>query len=74
MVQTPLSTYCGWNLRARGFGHGAMHEFSGSYIPLPETPEERDMTGDPRRPDPRALSERRNLRSRDHRGGASKRR
>jgi hypothetical protein len=27
-----------------------MHEFSGSYIPLPETPEERDMTGDPRRP------------------------
>jgi hypothetical protein len=26
-----------------------MHEFSGSYIPLPETPEERRMTGDPRR-------------------------
>ncbi len=44
-----LGTYCGWNLRARGFGHGAMHEFSGSYIPLPETPEERRMTGDPRR-------------------------
>jgi hypothetical protein len=38
-----------WNLRARGFGHGAMHEFSGSYIPLPETPEERRTTGDPRR-------------------------
>jgi hypothetical protein len=49
MVQAPLGTYCGWNLRARGFGHGAMHEFSGSYIPLPETPEERRMTGDPRR-------------------------
>jgi Alpha/beta hydrolase domain len=49
MVQAPLGTYCGWNLRARGFGHGAMHEFSGSYIPLPETPEERHMTGDPRR-------------------------
>jgi len=48
MVQAPLGTYCGWNLRARGFGHGAMHEFSGSYIPLPETPEERHMTGDPR--------------------------
>jgi hypothetical protein len=49
MVQAPLGTYCGWNLRARGFGHGAMHEFSGSYIPLPETPEERRKTGDPRR-------------------------
>ena len=49
MVQAPLGTYCGWNLRARGFGHGAMHEFSGSHIPLPETPEERRMTGDPRR-------------------------
>ena len=50
MVQAPLGTYCGWNLRARGFGHGAMHEFSGSYIPLPETPEERRMTGDSRGP------------------------
>ena len=38
MVAAPLGTYCGWNLRARGFGQGAMHEFSGSYIPLPETP------------------------------------
>ena len=49
MVAAPLGTYCGWNLRARGFGHGAMHEFSGSYIPLSETPEERRATGDPRR-------------------------
>ena len=49
MVAAPLGTYCGWNLRARGFGHGAMHEFSASYIPLPETPEERRATGDPRR-------------------------
>jgi hypothetical protein len=49
MVEAPLGTYCGWNLRARGFGLGAMHEFSGSYIPLPETPEERRATGDPRR-------------------------
>jgi hypothetical protein len=48
MVEAPLGTYCGWNLRARGFGPGAMHEFSGSYIPLPETPEERRATGDPR--------------------------
>ena len=49
MVPAALGTYCGWSLRARGFGHGAMHEFSGSYIPLSETVEERRMTGDPRR-------------------------
>jgi Alpha/beta hydrolase domain len=48
MVAAPLGTYTGWNLRSRGFGHGAMHEFSGSYIPFPESPEERRMTGDPR--------------------------
>jgi hypothetical protein len=49
MVAAPLGTYCGWNLQSRGFAHGAMHEFSGSYIPLPETPEERRATGDVRR-------------------------
>lgn len=48
MVQAPLGTYVGWNLRARGFGYGATHEFTGSYIPLPESVEERRMTGDPR--------------------------
>jgi hypothetical protein len=48
MVAAPLGTYTGWNLRARGFGHGAMHEFTGSYIPFPETAAERAMTGDPR--------------------------
>lgn len=49
MVQAPLATYTGWNMRMRGFGHGALHEFTGSTIPLPETPEERAVTGDPRR-------------------------
>jgi hypothetical protein len=48
MVQVPLATYTGWNLRARGQGHGAMHEFSGSTIPFAESPEERAVTGDPR--------------------------
>jgi alpha/beta hydrolase family protein len=57
----PLGTYSGWNLRARGFGHGAMHEFSGSYIPLPETPEERRATGRPEAIDFGALPERRGL-------------
>jgi hypothetical protein len=48
MVAAPLATYTGWNLRARGFGHGAMHEFSGSMIPFADSAEERAMTGDPR--------------------------
>ena len=48
MVQAPLGTYTGWNLRGRGRGHGAMHLFDGSYIPFPDTPEERERTGDPR--------------------------
>jgi hypothetical protein len=48
MVAAPLGTYTGWNLRARGFGHGALHEFTGSYIPFAESAEERAMTGDPR--------------------------
>ena len=49
MVQAPLATYTGWNMRARGHGHGALHEFTGSTIPFPESPEERAVTGDPRR-------------------------
>ena len=49
MVAAPLATYTGWNLRARGVGQGAMHEFTGSTIPLPETSEDRAQTGDPRR-------------------------
>jgi hypothetical protein len=48
MVQAPLGTYTGWNLRSRGHGHGAMNLFDGSYIPLPDSAEERAMTGDPR--------------------------
>ena len=49
MVAAPLATYTGWNLRARGFGQGAMHEFTGSTIAFPDSPEERAATGDPRR-------------------------
>ena len=48
MVGAPLGTYTGWNIRGRGVGHGAMHEFTGSYIPFPDTPEERRATADPR--------------------------
>ncbi|MBM3523169.1 MAG: hypothetical protein FJX57_09440 [Alphaproteobacteria bacterium] len=49
MVQAPLATYTGWNLRARGFGVGAMHQFTGSTIPLPETSEVAAQVRDPRR-------------------------
>jgi hypothetical protein len=48
MVAAPLATYTGWNLRAHGFGQGAMHEFSGSTIPFADSPEERAATGDSR--------------------------
>ena len=48
MVAAPLATYTGWNLRARGQGHGAKHKFTGSTLPFPETAEERQATGDPR--------------------------
>ncbi len=49
MIQAPLGTYTGWNVRRRGVGEGATHEFSGGYMPFPETPEVRAATGDPRR-------------------------
>ena len=48
MLAAPLATYTGWNPRARGFGHGALHSFEGSLLPFPDTPSERAMTGDPR--------------------------
>ena len=47
-VAAPLGTYTGWNLRDRGQGHGALHLYTGSYLPFPDTPEEREVTGDPR--------------------------
>lgn len=50
MVAAPLATYTGWNLRVRGHGHGAMHLYTGSTIPLPEDADEAAVTGDPRRP------------------------
>ncbi len=48
MVRAPLGTYTGWNVRQRGQGHGAMHEFTGSYIPFPDTEAEAQVTQDPR--------------------------
>ena len=48
MVAAPLATYTGWNPRALGFGHGALHTFEGSTLPFAETASERAVTGDPR--------------------------
>ncbi|MDH6214492.1 alpha/beta hydrolase domain-containing protein [Streptomyces pseudovenezuelae] len=48
MVSVPLGTYTGWNTRAPGQGHGALHEFSGSTFPFAATEDERLFTGDPR--------------------------
>ncbi len=49
MVQAPLGTYTAWNLRARGQGRGYILKLDGSYIPFPDTPDERQATSDPRR-------------------------
>ncbi|MCX5366387.1 alpha/beta hydrolase domain-containing protein [Streptomyces sp. NBC_00124] len=48
MVAVPLATYTGWNTRAPGQGHGALHEFSGSTFSFAATEDERLITGDPR--------------------------
>jgi len=49
MVGAPMGTYTGWNIRTRFQGEGAMFRFEGSYIPFPDSREERAATGDPRR-------------------------
>jgi len=48
MLQVPLATYTGWNMRVRGQGHGALHDFTGSTIPLADSAAERAITRDPR--------------------------
>lgn len=48
-VAVPLATYTGWNLRRAESGAEAMLVgLMGSYIPLPQTRDERQATGDPR--------------------------
>lgn len=49
MVAAPLGTYTGWNILRRGYGHGAISWVpKGSYIPFPDTQDEKRMTRDPR--------------------------
>jgi hypothetical protein len=48
MVAAPLATYTGWNMRARGHAYGLLYRTEGSYVPFPETPQEREWSNDPR--------------------------
>jgi len=49
MAAVPLGTYTGWNIFGRGHGHGVISWVpKGSYIPFPDTADERRITGDPR--------------------------
>jgi len=49
IVEAPLGTYTGWNVRAAGFSPGVLVGLPGSYLPFPRTRSEREATGDPRR-------------------------
>ena len=49
VVQVPLATYTGWNLRHPDIGSPAeLYSMVGSFVPFPGTMRERRQTGDPR--------------------------
>ena len=48
IVQAPLGTYTGWNVRAAGFSQGDACDLTGSYIPFAVTKAQRIASGDPR--------------------------
>lgn len=50
LVQAPVGTYTGWNIRARGYSPGDMASGTGSYIPFPTTAAECEALSDPRVP------------------------
>lgn len=49
MMEAPIATYTGWNLRAPGHADDEMCATGGSYIPFARTTAERVASGDPRR-------------------------
>lgn len=49
MVQAPLGTALGWNLRQPENGLGALLGITGAYLPFPFSDEEALQSGDPRR-------------------------
>jgi hypothetical protein len=48
ILQAPLGTYTGWNVRAAGFSQGDACDLTGGYIPLAVTKAQRIASGDPR--------------------------
>jgi hypothetical protein len=48
ILQAPLGTYVGWNVRAAGFSQGDACDLTGSYIPFAVTKAQRLASGDPR--------------------------
>jgi Alpha/beta hydrolase domain len=48
ILQAPLGTYAGWNVRAAGFSQGDACDLTGSYIPFAVTKAQRLANGDPR--------------------------
>ena len=49
VIQVPLATYTGWNLRHPDIGSPAeLYSMVGSFVPFPGTMRERRQTGDPR--------------------------
>jgi Alpha/beta hydrolase domain len=48
ILQAPLGTYAGWNVRAAGFSQGDACDLTGSYIPFAVTKAERLANGDSR--------------------------
>ena len=48
MIQAPLGTHTGWNLRRAGFAEDELCGLTGSYIPFARSKAERIAKGDPR--------------------------
>jgi len=48
VLEAPLGTYTGWNLRRPGYAGGALYSIAGSFIPFARTRAEREATGDSR--------------------------
>ena len=49
VIQAPLASYMGWNLRSPEIGAPKeLYSMRGSYVAFPKTAEERKRTGDPR--------------------------
>jgi alpha/beta hydrolase family protein len=48
IIEAPIGTYTGWNLRPRGLAEGELSGLLGSFIPFAKTKSQRRKSGDPR--------------------------